>query len=34
VPQELSGKKVTIKADFDLKPIDTVSKSVEVLLQK
>jgi len=30
----LSGKKVTIKADFNLKPIDTVSKSVEVQLEK
>jgi hypothetical protein len=34
VPQDLSGKKVTIKAEFDLKPIDTVSKSIEVLLEK
>jgi hypothetical protein len=34
VPQNLSGKKVTIKADFNLKPIETVSKSVEVQLGK
>jgi hypothetical protein len=30
----LSGKKVTIKAQFDLRPIDTVSKTIEVLLDK
>jgi hypothetical protein len=34
VPQNLSGKKVTIKAEFDPKPIDTVSKSIEVQLEK
>jgi hypothetical protein len=34
VPQELSGKKVTIRATFDLKPIDTLTNSIEVLLQK
>jgi hypothetical protein len=32
VPKELIGKKVTIKVDFDLKPVETVSKAVEVTL--
>jgi hypothetical protein len=30
----LAGKKVTIKATFDLQPIDTASKSIEVVLDK
>jgi hypothetical protein len=32
VPKELVGKKVTIKVDFNLKPIETVSEPVEVTL--
>jgi len=30
----LAGKKVTIKVDFNLKPIETVGKSIEVQLEK
>jgi len=30
----LAGKKVTIKASFDLRPIDTLTNSIEVQLQK
>jgi hypothetical protein len=32
VPTELVGKKVTIKVNFNLKPIETMSKPVEVTL--
>jgi hypothetical protein len=32
VPKELIGQTVTIKVDFDLAPLQTVSKPVEVKL--
>jgi len=32
VPKELVGKKISIKVNFDLKPIETISKPVEVTL--
>jgi len=32
VPEELVGRKVTIKVNFDLKPIETISKPVDVTL--
>jgi len=32
VPKELAGKKVSIQVELDLKPIEMVSKLVEVKL--
>jgi len=32
VPKELVGKKVTIKVDFNLKPIEIISKPIDVTL--
>jgi hypothetical protein len=34
VPKNLLGKKVTIAANFDLAPLETVCKPVEVELKK
>jgi hypothetical protein len=34
VPQEQAGKKVSIQVAFDLAPIETVSRKIEVQLDK
>jgi hypothetical protein len=33
VPKELVGKTVTVKVQFDLAPLETISKPIEVQLQ-